>query len=302
MSSSEKSLILLVDDNQDILYNIKLLLEAKEYRVVTAISGKQAIDILSNLDELPEVIISDIMMPGIDGYDFFEHVSHNTQWGHIPFLFLTAKSTPEDIRLGKMLGVDDYITKPFNEEDLLATISGKILRNKDAKRINKKINEFLDSLKNDFTPSISKEQKKLVCLFLVEWDDKFGPVLKDFYPKEKDFPVAIKDLGIQLFHAATSIYGHDNITKGQGILLNIENIKNKGYIFFNSVPKEGERYGERQYMLSLIAPEINYLESLRIKEIFKEISENLKNFLDWNIETYWETILEILTTPQISNP
>lgn len=302
MSLSEKSLILLVDDNQDILYNIKLLLEAKEYRVVTAISGKQAIDILSNLDELPEVIISDIMMPGIDGYDFFEYVSHNTQWGHIPFLFLTAKSTPEDIRLGKMLGVDDYITKPFDEEDLLATISGKILRNKDAKKINKKINEFLDSLKIDFTPSISKEQKKLVCLFLVEWDDKFGPVLKDFYPKEKDFPVAIKDLGIQLFHAATSIYGHDNITKGQGILLNIENIKNKGYVFFNSFPKEGERYGERQYMLSLIAPEINYLESLRIKEIFKEISENLKSKINWNIEIYWEKILEILTTPQISNP
>ncbi len=302
MSLSEKSLILLVDDNQDILYNIKLLLEAKEYRVLTTISGKQAIDILSNLDELPEVIISDIMMPGIDGYDFFEHVSHNTQWGHIPFLFLTAKSTPEDIRLGKILGVDDYITKPFNEEDLLATISGKILRNKDAKKINKKINEFLDSLKIDFTPSISKEQKKLVCLFLVEWDDKIGPVLKDFYPKEKNFPIALKDLGSQLFHAATSIYGHDNITKGQGILLNIENIKNKGYLFFNSYPKEGERYGEKQYMLCLIAPEINYLESLRIKKIFKEISENLKNNLDWNIETYRETILEILTTPQISNP
>jgi len=180
LSSSEKSLILLVDDNQDILYNIKLLLEAKEYRVVTAVSGKQAIDILSNLDELPEIIISDIMMPEIDGYDFFEHVSHNTQWGHIPFLFLTAKSTPEDIRLGKMLGVDDYITKPFDEKDLLAIVSGKILRNEETKKINKKINQLLDSLKIDFTPSISKEQKKLVCLFLVEWDDKIGPVLKDY--------------------------------------------------------------------------------------------------------------------------
>ena len=297
-----KPLILLVDDNQDILYNIKLLLESKDYRVITAISGKQAIKILSNLDVLPELIISDIMMPGIDGYDFFEYVSHNLKWNHIPFIFLTAKSTPEDVRLGKMLGVDDYITKPFDEEDLLATISGKILRNKDIKKINKKIKELLDSLSIDFRPSISEEQKKLVCLLLVEWDDKIGPVIKDFYPREKDFPIPIKTLGNQLFHAATSIYGHENITKEQTILLNIENIKNKGYLFFNSFPKEGERYGEKQYMLSLIAPEINYLESLRIKKIFKEISENLKNNLDWNIETYWETILEILTTPQISNP
>ena len=302
MSFSEKSLILLVDDNQDILYNIKLLLEAKEYRVVTAISGKQAIDILSHLDELPEVIISDIMMPGIDGYDFFEQVSHNVKWNHIPFIFLTAKSTPEDIRLGKMLGVDDYITKPFDEEDLLATISGKILRNKDTKKINKKIKEMLKSLTIDFRPSISEDEKKLVCLLLVEWDDKIGPVLKDFYPREKGFLIPIKTLGNQLFHAATSIYGHDNITKEQTILLNIENIRNTGYLFFNSYPKEGERYGEKQYMLSLIAPEINYLESLRIKKIFKEISENLKSKINWDIELYWEKILEILTTPQISNP
>jgi len=297
-----KPLILLVDDNQDILYNIKLLLESKDYRVITAISGKQAIQILSNLDILPELIISDIMMPGIDGYDFFEHVSDNLKWNHIPFLFLTAKSTPEDIRLGKMLGVDDYITKPFNEDDLLATISGKILRNKDIKNINKKIKELLDSLSIDFKPSISEEQKKLVCLLLVEWDDKIGPVLKDFYPREKDFSIPIKTLGNQLFHAATSIYGHKNITKEQGILLNIENIKNKGFVFFDSFEKEGERYGERQYMLSLIAPEINYFESLRIKEIFKEISENLKSNINWNIELYWDKILEILTTPQISNP
>lgn len=297
-----KPLILLVDDNQDILYNIKLLLEAKDYRVITAISGKEAIDILSNLDILPELIISDIMMPGIDGYDFFEHVSHNTKWNHIPFIFLTAKSTPEDVRLGKMLGVDDYITKPFDEADLLATISGKILRNKDAKKISQKINKLLESLSLDFRPSISEDQKKLVCVLLVEWDDKIGPVLKDSYPREKNFPMPIKTLGNQLFHAATSIYGHDNITKEQGILLNIENIKKKGYIFFNSFPKESERYGETQYMLSLIAPEINYLESLKIKEIFKEISEKLKSKTEWDIKLYLEKILEILTTPQILNP
>ena len=270
MSLSVKPLILLVDDNQDILYNIRLLLEAKDYRVITATSGKQAIKTLTNLDILPELIISDIMMPEIDGYDFFEHVSHNLDWNHIPFIFLTAKSTPEDVRLGKLLGVDDYITEPFDEEDLLATISGKILRNKDIKKMNKKIKELFDSLSIDFRPSISEEQKKLVCLLLVEWDDKMGPVLKDFYPKEKDFPIPIKTLGNQLFHAATSIYGHDNITKEQTILLNIENIKNKGYLFFNSFPKSGERYGEKQFMLSLIAPEINYLESLRIKKIFKK--------------------------------
>lgn len=81
-------------------------------------SGDKAIKTLSNLNSTPEVIISDIMMPNMDGYDFFNAISTHSQWNQIPFLFLTAKSTPEDIRLGKMLGVDDYITKPFNERIL----------------------------------------------------------------------------------------------------------------------------------------------------------------------------------------
>lgn len=110
-----KPLLLIVDDNKDILLNLQLLLEKRGYDVITSMSGDKAIKTLSNLNSTPEVIISDIMMPNMDGYDFFNAISTHSQWNQIPFLFLTAKSTPEDIRLGKMLGVDDYITKPFNK-------------------------------------------------------------------------------------------------------------------------------------------------------------------------------------------
>ena len=117
-----KPLVLVVDDNKDILFNLKLLLESNNYLVETAETGEDALKVLSDLKNPPDIIISDIMMPKMDGYHFFETISENLKWNRIPFIFISALSTPEDIRLGKMLGVDDYLTKPFKEEDLLAKL------------------------------------------------------------------------------------------------------------------------------------------------------------------------------------
>ncbi len=294
--SDAKPLLMVVDDNEDILFNLKILLEEKGCNVKTATSGKKAIKILSTLNTIPDVIISDIMMPGMNGYDFFSAVSNNPQWNQIPFLFLTAKSTPEDIRLGKMLGVDDYITKPFEKEDLMASISGKIARNQKSNLIDKEIKQSLSSLHIEMQPSIpDKDQPKLYLLF-VYWDDVIGPVVKKYFPSDKNFPISISAIGKQLFHAATSIYGHDKITRAQGFLLNIENINEKGYVFFDSYPDENERYGEKQYMLSVISSNLTYFDSLKIKQVLKEISEKIKDKQDWEIKEYWEKLLDILST------
>ncbi|MCK4848744.1 MAG: response regulator, partial [Candidatus Heimdallarchaeota archaeon] len=106
--------ILVVEDNPDVLFNIQVALEANEYEVETASNGKKAIKKLSEMGKNPDLIISDIMMPEMDGYDFFNIVSQNSVWSRIPFVFLSAKSKPEDVRFGKILGADDYITKPFD--------------------------------------------------------------------------------------------------------------------------------------------------------------------------------------------
>jgi DNA-binding response OmpR family regulator len=82
----------------------------------------------ASLDHLPDLILADIMMPLMDGFTFYERVVSNPYLNHIPFIFLTAKSSGDDIRQGKELGVDDYLTKPFAPEDLLASIRGKLKR------------------------------------------------------------------------------------------------------------------------------------------------------------------------------
>ncbi|MHA2282259.1 MAG: response regulator [Promethearchaeota archaeon] len=288
-------MLLIVDDNEDILFNLKILLEKKGYEVEAAINGENAINLLLSTEKIPEVIISDIMMPKMNGYEFFAAVSAHARLNQIPFLFLTAKSTPDDIRLGKMLGVDDYITKPFNERDLLASISGKISRKKRSNLLDNKIKQLLSNFELEIQPSISKDDESPFCLLLVFWDDIAGPILKNSHPPEKNCHLSINTVGKQLFHAATSIYGQNKITEAEGILLNIENIKKKGYVFFDSFRDTSERYGEKQYMLSVIAPNITYFDSLKIREVLKKFSGEIKTKQDWDIKIYWKKILEILS-------
>jgi len=295
-----KPIILVVDDNEDILFNLRIMLDKKGYDVISSTSGDLALKSLSTLERLPEVIISDIMMPGMNGYELFSSVSEKPKWNHIPFLFLTAKSTPEDIRLGKMLGVDDYITKPFKEQDLLASIAGKIARNKKSLLFSNEITKLLANFNIESKPSLALIDKNLVNLFLVQWDDVAGPILKNNYPSIKQYPFSINEISKQLFHAASSIYGHGKITKAEGFLLNIENIKFRGYVFFDAFPDNSERFGEKQYMLSVIAPTITYFDSLKIRDILKQISAKIKNKQEWDIKDYWEKVLEILFTRSLN--
>jgi len=123
-----KSLILLVDDNKDLLMTVRLLLEVNDYEVITASNGKEALKLLAAAEKLPDVIISDVNMPEMDGLEFFHYISESSRLKSIAFIFLTVVSSPEDVRQGKRLGVDHYLSKPFNKEDLLAVIEGTIAR------------------------------------------------------------------------------------------------------------------------------------------------------------------------------
>jgi len=296
-----KPLILIVEDNADLLYSLNLVLESNNYKVVTAKNGKTALNILSELEQVPDVIISDIMMPEMDGYEFFKAISNEPRWNRIPFIILSARTAPKDIRFGKSLGVDDYLTKPFDEKDLLAIISGKIARIKKVNELDNKIDEVFSTMNIELKILSTFVQGGFTRLIVTFWDDKIGPKLNNYYPEENSYPISLEEIANQLFMVATSIYGHDKITKAEGVLLNIENLKNRGYLLFDSYADDDERFGEKQYMIAVIAPLINYFHTLRIKEVLADISDKIKNKLKWDIEEYWQKINDILMTetPQI---
>jgi CheY-like chemotaxis protein/CRP-like cAMP-binding protein len=112
--------ILVIDDNADIRDNTAEILELGGYKVFTAENGKRGVD--TALKEKPDVIVCDIMMPELDGYGVLHLVRKNADTQHIPFIFLTAKTERSDFRKGMEMGADDYITKPFDDIELLNAI------------------------------------------------------------------------------------------------------------------------------------------------------------------------------------
>ncbi|WP_324672237.1 response regulator [Hymenobacter sp. GOD-10R] len=118
--------ILLIEDNELIRENTAEILELAGYAVVTAENGKLGVE--QALAQRPDLVICDIMMPVLDGYGVLNIFNQNPQLAGVPFIFLTAKTERTDMRRGMELGADDYLTKPFDETELLSAVTGRLNR------------------------------------------------------------------------------------------------------------------------------------------------------------------------------
>ena len=108
------------------LKGIRDVLEIGGYEVIPAVDGMQALARMER--HQPDLIVADIMMPRMDGYELLSAVRANPKWLRIPFIFLTAKDQRIDVRFGKRLGAEDYLTKPFEPADLLVAVGAKVER------------------------------------------------------------------------------------------------------------------------------------------------------------------------------
>jgi len=121
--------ILVVDNEKDIVDLLKYNLQKEGYNVLTARNGKDA---LSQAQQRPDLIILDVMMPEMDGFEVVKQLKRDNKTAHIPVIFLTAKGTEIDEVLGLELGADDYIVKPISIPKLLARVKN-VLRKHEAK-------------------------------------------------------------------------------------------------------------------------------------------------------------------------
>lgn len=122
--------VLLVDDEKRMLDLVALYLRPYDYRCVKADSGKQALELLNK--EAFDLVLLDIMMPDMDGWEVCREIR---KFSNVPIIMLTAREQQEDIVKGLRLGADDYMTKPFGEEELLARMEALLRRSAPAKRI-----------------------------------------------------------------------------------------------------------------------------------------------------------------------
>ncbi len=122
----KKPTLLIVEDEAAIRESLAELLVMQGFDVLTAEDGLDALEVMQ--ESTPDLIISDVMMPRMNGYQLHQRVVHNPDWVWIPFLFLSAKGEEQDVRFGKELGADDYLIKPIDPEDLFAAVLGRLRR------------------------------------------------------------------------------------------------------------------------------------------------------------------------------
>ena len=139
--------ILVIEDNPEVRENISEFLELANFEVAQAENGKIGID--RALADPPDLILCDIMMPELDGYGVIFMLSKHPETASIPFIFLTAKAERSDMRKGMNVGADDYITKPFDETELLQAIESRLKRSEVLKQDHSTIGfeNFLNSAK-----------------------------------------------------------------------------------------------------------------------------------------------------------
>jgi len=155
--------ILLVEDNKAVRENIIEILELASYNVLSAENGRIGVDIASK--EFPDLIICDIMMPELDGYGVLHLLSKNPKTSSIPFIFLTAKAERGDFRKGMEMGADDYISKPFEDIELLNAIEIRLKKNEMLKAEFASnvegISEFLDQAKSTGKVALNSEEREI---------------------------------------------------------------------------------------------------------------------------------------------
>lgn len=128
----EKRKILVVDDEVNIVELLRINLKSAGYEVISAYTGEEAVD--KTFKEHPDLILLDLMLPGIDGLETFRRIKMEKSTTRIPVIMLTAKSEETDKVVGLEIGADDYITKPFGVRELIARVKA-VLRRVDEKYI-----------------------------------------------------------------------------------------------------------------------------------------------------------------------
>lgn len=118
---SENKKILIVDDEQDIVETLKFMLEAQGYECFCAYDGEAGLTLAKEI--IPDLMILDVMMPKMNGYKISRLLKYDNKYKDIPIIMVTARSQDDDKAIGQETGVNEYITKPFELDDLIARVN-----------------------------------------------------------------------------------------------------------------------------------------------------------------------------------
>jgi diguanylate cyclase (GGDEF)-like protein len=282
--------ILIIEDETAIRELISELLFLEGFDVAEAVNGKEGIAIAQSV--LPDLIICDVMMPEIDGHGVLEALQKNPQTGSIPFIFLTAKGTRQDVRYAMNLGADDYLIKPFANDELLEVIQ---IRLKKKETVNHKYLRQLEETKEKFNYlfyhdaltnlpnqlSLRDNFEKIIASYKKQLNNLSADI-KDtsLLQHSEDFPgIAVMILSFERFSRINDHFGYEggnNLLK-EAVNRIRETVGQKGTI---------TRLNGNEFVIVLNSPEVNNPHSI---QAFSSIKESSIDFL--------ETLVKVFSSP-----
>lgn len=251
--------ILFIEDDTVVRENTAELLELSDFEVLTAANGRTGVALAKK--ELPDIIICDIMMPELDGYGVLEALAKDPDTQLIPFIFLSARTEHKDIRKGMDLGADDYLTKPFEEEELLSAIESRLAK----VAILKKIKNKTEETRGDNEDAINSLQE--LKEFVKKYDQQNYKTGGTIYEEGKQgFHFFFVDKGVVKSHKMDQ-YGKELIT---------------------SIYKEGDFFGNTSFnTLETYKENATAMEDTRLYAVTKD---ELKEILSKNNKITFDLI------------
>ncbi len=222
-----KETILVVDDEEDILELVRYNLKNYGYTVECAATGEIAVEIIRSRQ--PDIVLLDLMLPGIDGLDVCRIVKNDPRTSHIPIIMLTAKGDESDIVTGLELGADDYITKPFSPRVLIARIKAMLRRGREEEhavafsRHGIVLNETIRDVRTDGKPvDLTATEFNILRMFMKHpgWVFTRGQIINTI--KGDDYPVTDRSIDVQIVGIRRKLGGNGAC---------IETVRGVGYRF-----------------------------------------------------------------------
>lgn len=270
--------ILVIEDEESLRENmVELLLDEKFY-VIEAENGEMGVKVA--LQERPDLILCDVMMPSLDGYGVLDKLRSHRETETIPFIFLTAKATKVDMRQGMELGADDYLTKPCSQEELLKAISTRL---KKQAAFQKSTQDKLEELRSNITLSLPHELRTPLQGIL-GFAEIFISEAEEIEPSEiKEMGEYIKDSGERLYRLIQNFLLYAELElmakKPEGLkMIRSHQINNsKSLVTEVSRSKAIAANREADLQLDLQESTVNISET-RLKKIVEELLENAFKF------------------------
>ncbi len=287
--------ILVIDDNLEMRENIAEILELASYETVTAEDGKKGVAAAKS--EKPDLIICDVMMPELDGYGVLHILNKSPETLGIPFIFLTAKSESTDMRKGMSLGADDYITKPFEEADLLDAVEMRLKKSEamksGANRTIPGVQGFMATATGQVFDQVTKNHRtKQYSLKEYVFREGDSPIYLYFLSKGKIKTFKMNEDGKEYitglfnsgdFFGYTALLEHSNYSDSAQVLDNAEVLLIPKEDFYHLMGSNTEVIGS---FIKLLADNIHQKEEQLIELAYSSVRKRVANALVQVYEKY----------------